>query len=69
MPADVGVTDGSDDVDLKARIEHQAHALFSGKAGKGGASEIVRMIGRRADYVAKRKVERARNTVQAASRR
>lgn len=68
MQAEVSPLEGSDNTDLKARIEHQAYALFAGKAGKGGASEIVRMIGKRADGVAKRHLELARESVKAARR-
>lgn len=68
MQAEVSPLEDSDNTDLKARIEHQAYALFAGKAGKGGASEIVRMIGKRADGVAKRHLELARESVKARKR-
>jgi hypothetical protein len=65
MQAEARPLEDSDNIDLKAEIEHQAYALFAGKAGKGGASEIVRMIGKRAEGVAKRHLELARESVKA----
>jgi hypothetical protein len=44
---------------LKHRIDREAYALFSGNPAKGGASEIVRMISRRADDSARRELELA----------
>ena len=69
MPAVMGLTDDSSDADLQQRIEQQSYALFAGNAGKGGASEIVRMIGRHADFIAKRKLEMARARAKAVARR
>ena len=49
----------NDDAALKHRIDRDAYALFLGNPAKGGASEIVRMISRRADHSARRKLELA----------
>jgi len=65
MPTDVAAVLDSDYVEFKTRIDRQAFALFSGHPIKGGASEIVRMIGKRADQSAKRKLEMARKRVSA----
>jgi hypothetical protein len=59
MPTEVGILLASDDAELKHRIDRQAYALFTGNPAKGGASEIVRMISRRADHSARRKLELA----------
>lgn len=59
MFTDPGVLLESDDAALRHRIDREAYALFSGKPAKGGASEIVRMISRRADNSARRKLELA----------
>lgn len=69
MPTDVGHAGDAVDDDLKRQIEHQARELFSGRPEKGGASQIVRMIGRRADDVASRKLEIARERARAANKR
>ena len=69
MPTDVGAILDSDDTELKQRIDRQAYALFSGNPAKGGASEIVRLIGRRADQSAKRKLEVACERAKATKRR
>lgn len=69
MPTDVGAILGSDDSELKQRIDRQAYALFSGHPAKGGASEIVRLIGKRAEQSAKRKLEMARERAKASNRR
>lgn len=69
MPSDVGLILDSDDMELKHRIDRQAYALFSGRASKGGATEIVRMIGKRADQSAKRKLEVARERAKAGKRK
>ena len=65
MPTDLGAILDSDDSELKQRIDRQAYALFSGHPVKGGASEIVRLIGRRAEQSAKRKTELARQRAKA----
>ncbi len=69
MPTDGAGMLEADDVDLKTRIDRQAFALFSGGSAKGGASEIVRMIGMRADQSAKRKLAMARKRASAAKPR
>lgn len=68
MPTDVGFSDTIVEDDLKRQIERQAHKLFSGQPEKGGASEIVRMIGRRADNAASKKVEIAREKARTTHR-
>jgi hypothetical protein len=60
MPSDVAYVIESDEALLKQRIDREAYALFSGRPEKGGASEIVRLIGKRAEDAAKRKLEAAR---------
>ena len=69
MPTDLGAALDLTDSELKIRIDRQAYALFSGRPAKGGASEIVRMIGLRADQSASRKLELAREHAKAAKRR
>lgn len=59
MAAEVGIISESDEAQLKLRIDRDAYALFLGEPAKGGASEIVRMISRRADHSARRKLELA----------
>lgn len=65
MPTDVGVLLENDDAELKHRIDREAYALFSGNPSKGGASEIVRLIGKRADHSAQRKIKIAWERVRA----